>query len=432
MLKKRILNQFKGKRLAANILILVTGTVIAQTVPILLQPFLRRIYTPEEFGLFSVYLSIIGILTIFYSLRYPQTINLPKSDIAATNIFALSIILSISFTILCYIVLILFHDSLLTLFNIPANKSSYLYFVPLSSLLFSIFHIINFWLIRKKLFRLSAKNKVYRRVSEGAVNLGFGFANKSFGLVIGDLIGNTVNIASGGLMLKRIGFNFKLVSIRKMVYIFKRYSDMPLFNTIPAILNSLCLFLPAIFINKFYSPKYAGYFSLTTLVLSIPIVYIGKSISASLIQRISEKRQKKLRISQDIYKIMLVLGAVSVFMVFVILVIGPRIFGIVFGSEYAVSGEYAQIFVILAALRLVVSPLNNVIFIILERVKLFAVWQTLFFCGIMTLPLFSGLSFENFIWALVLISGSFYIIDLFMILNVVKLYDKTIISGTNK
>jgi O-antigen/teichoic acid export membrane protein len=37
-----------------NTVILVFGTGIAQMIPILLQPVLRRIYAPADFGAFAV------------------------------------------------------------------------------------------------------------------------------------------------------------------------------------------------------------------------------------------------------------------------------------------------------------------------------------------------------------------------------------------
>ena len=55
-------------------LVLVSGTVLAQLIPILLQPILRRIYTPEQFGLFAVYSSIFSMLVVVAAGKYETTI----------------------------------------------------------------------------------------------------------------------------------------------------------------------------------------------------------------------------------------------------------------------------------------------------------------------------------------------------------------------
>lgn len=52
-----------------NISILMTGTIIAQVIPILLSPILTRLYSPSEFGMLAVFLSITSILAVFANLR---------------------------------------------------------------------------------------------------------------------------------------------------------------------------------------------------------------------------------------------------------------------------------------------------------------------------------------------------------------------------
>jgi O-antigen/teichoic acid export membrane protein len=277
-----------------NILTVVSGTVIAQLIPILLQPILRRMYLPEDFGLFGVYTSIIGIVTVISTLRYSQTINIPKNDIVATNLFALSFIIAFIIYVILTIFIFIFNDSILKIFGIPGNRSFFLYFIPFSAFLFSTFEVINFWLIRKKEFKLAALNKIYRRSTEGIINVGLGIRGFYFGLIFGDIIGNIANVFSGVRRLKLIKFNLRDVSIKKIFFVAKKYSDMPKFNLLPQTLNSICLFLPPLLINKFYSSETAGYFNLTLLVLNIPIVFIGNSISDVLIQRISDRKNNKL------------------------------------------------------------------------------------------------------------------------------------------
>ena len=72
-----------------NISILVSGTVLAQLIPVISQVFLRRMYSPEEFGAYSILCSLIGISVIFFTLKYDLAIINPKSHVKALNIFAL-------------------------------------------------------------------------------------------------------------------------------------------------------------------------------------------------------------------------------------------------------------------------------------------------------------------------------------------------------
>lgn len=41
-----------------NVLTLMTGTTIAQAIPVAISPILTRIYTPQDFGIFALFVSI--------------------------------------------------------------------------------------------------------------------------------------------------------------------------------------------------------------------------------------------------------------------------------------------------------------------------------------------------------------------------------------
>lgn len=47
-----------------NVLTLITGTTIAQAIPIAISPILTRIYTPEDFGVFALFVSLVGFISV--------------------------------------------------------------------------------------------------------------------------------------------------------------------------------------------------------------------------------------------------------------------------------------------------------------------------------------------------------------------------------
>ena len=61
-----------GKLLSAN--------VLAQVIGILVYPVLTRIYRPEDFALFNLFVSIAGVLTLIATAEYHYAIVLPKSE----------------------------------------------------------------------------------------------------------------------------------------------------------------------------------------------------------------------------------------------------------------------------------------------------------------------------------------------------------------
>ena len=77
----------------ANVLKLVSGSVTAQILSILLVPLITRIYSPDDLGIFQIFLSISGILIIFSTFSYQFAIMLPKKEEDSANLAFLCAIL---------------------------------------------------------------------------------------------------------------------------------------------------------------------------------------------------------------------------------------------------------------------------------------------------------------------------------------------------
>ena len=63
-----MINQTKwklpGGEFTRNVLTLLTGTTIAQAIPVLIAPVLTRLYSPKDFGLAALFFSllILGVI----------------------------------------------------------------------------------------------------------------------------------------------------------------------------------------------------------------------------------------------------------------------------------------------------------------------------------------------------------------------------------
>ena len=83
-----------------NIVILVGGTLTAQLITIFLTPVLSRIYRPEDFGIFAIFFSMTGIISIMIGGRYEVAIVQPKKDNEAMSLASISFTLMFLSTIL--------------------------------------------------------------------------------------------------------------------------------------------------------------------------------------------------------------------------------------------------------------------------------------------------------------------------------------------
>ena len=141
---------FKPKsEFTRNVLTLMTGTTIAQAIPIAISPILTRIYTPEDFGIFALYISIASILSLIATGRYELAIMLPTKDKDAVNIVALSLFISFFVSFIALLIVSIFNTQITSLLGNP-DISSWLYFIPLTVLFTGIYQSFNYWSNRKK------------------------------------------------------------------------------------------------------------------------------------------------------------------------------------------------------------------------------------------------------------------------------------------
>ena len=54
------MRRYHGKENAfsRNVVTLMTGSSVAQAIPIAISPILTRIYSPQDFGLFAVFIAV--------------------------------------------------------------------------------------------------------------------------------------------------------------------------------------------------------------------------------------------------------------------------------------------------------------------------------------------------------------------------------------
>ena len=125
-------NQFKPQsEFSQNVLTLMTGSTLSQAIPIAVSPILTRLYKPEDFGLYAIFVAIITIIGTIVSGRYELAIILPKKDEDAINIFGLGILITIFITVLTAILVFVFNDSIVYLLNNQEMKY-WVYLVPVS------------------------------------------------------------------------------------------------------------------------------------------------------------------------------------------------------------------------------------------------------------------------------------------------------------
>lgn len=361
-----MLDKFRPKSdFSRNVLTLMTGTTIAQAIPIAISPILTRIYTPEDFGVFALYMSIASIISVIATGRYEMAIMLPKENEEVKSIVKLIILLLSSIAIFTLLIVFIFNEQITNMFD---NKeiSNWLYFLPISIFLVGIYQIYNYLLIREKSFQRLSKNKVIVSTTNASTQLAIGVSvGSSFGLLFGNILGYIVSIYFI-IKSKVVSQYFELnnIPLKKTA---KKYGKFPKYDVPSVLVNVIANQLPLIALAKFFSLGVLGFYSLMYKVLMMPISLLSNTILDVFKQRATEDFIKNGN-CKDIYvktfKRLVILGAIP----FLLLgVFTPELFAFIFGKNWKIAGEFAQIMTPMFFLKFITSPLSYTFFIVQKQ-----------------------------------------------------------------
>ena len=406
-----MINKIKPKsEFSRNVLTLMTGTTIAQAIPIAISPILTRIYTPEDFGVFTLSIAITSIFGSIANGRYELAIMLPKKDEDAINIFALGFIITSTISLILLVLVILFHDYFLTLLN---NESIgiWLYFLPIAVFFTGLYNILNYFNNRKKYYKDIANATIIKSIITAVIQLSVGFLKQgASGLISGQLVSQFFanmrlfkNIIKDRLLLSKI-------SKVKIIALAKRYKDFPKFSMWAILANTLSTHLTNILISAFFSMATLGFYSLVQRLLGMPSALIGGSIGKVFFQEATKEKQetgKAIKTFNSTVKKLIVIGLPSFGILFFIV---EDLFAFVFGEEWRIAGIYAQIAIPLFFIRFVVATVSA-IDTIMERQNIFLIFNiVLLSISLLVIYLAKELIFGTFLIYFTLLISIVYLI----------------------
>jgi O-antigen/teichoic acid export membrane protein len=356
-----------------NVLALMTGSAIAQALPIVASPILTRIYTPDDFGVAALFLAITAVLAAVVNGRYELAIGIPNSDDDAINVAALGVVIALLVAGLFLFLVLFFGENIALLANAEAMVP-WLYLVPVAVLLTGLFNVLNYTNNRLGLFKDIAKANVYKSVASTATQLVLGWLVKgASGLILGGLVAQLVS----NIKLyrnTRAHFNFQQISIQKMLLLAQRYKSFPKYSMWAGVFNTLANNILAFAMPIVFSISTLGLYSLSTRVLGAPAALISSAFSQVFLREATHERRTYGHAKNTFNKTVTRLTVIGAPIFIGVFFLAEPLFAIIFGSEWRTAGTYAAILAPLMFTRFVVSTVSmmNVVF---EKNHIGLYWQ---------------------------------------------------------
>ena len=404
-----------------NVLTLMTGTSVAQAIPVAISPILTRLYSPDQFGVFALFVAVATVLGAIANGRYELAIMLPDDEEDALDLAALGLLISAVLSV-SLLAIVVFFGREMAAFMGNAGIRPWLYLVPVSVFFSGLYNVLNYYNSRIKRFPDIARANVYKALILAAVQLCVGMVKPGAGgLIVGQVLsGIGANMRLARNTLKGKGSLRALISADRMRMNAKRYSDFPKFSLPAVFANTLSSNIANVLISRFYSTQALGQYALVQRVMGMPAALLGNAIGQVFFQRASEERRRtgtaKHVFLHTFRKLIIISVPIYLTMYFVV----EDAFVVIFGEPWREAGSLARILTPLFAVRFVVSPLSLMTQVSLKN-KLGLLGNVALLL-LTSIVIWSGgsasLSLREVLEAMVLVLCAFYMLFLFAIYRI--------------
>ena len=356
---KRLIARYKKSEFLVNITKLGSATTIAQFISIGTAPILYRIYDKSHYGTLGLYMAITGVIGVFSTLQYLQTILLEKEDENAVNAMWLNRIINSFFTVFTFVVILILFPFIIDWVKNP-SLNKWLWFVPVSIFFAGQNQIFRVWANRKKEYNLLTFNMVFMAILTPLISIGLGYAlQNETGLFIGLIVGQSLPTLILFLGLrKKYELGFGAASFQKMKNLAIANKQFPIYSLPSEFVNRFTNQLPVFMLNSFVGPAAVGDYNLATRMLGLPIQFIGNAISSVFSQEASRRFNIYGEYNELFLKTLKSLVLLSIIPTLILMTYSVDIFILFFGKNWETAGIIAGFMAPLYTLRLINSPLS--------------------------------------------------------------------------
>ncbi|MBL4862999.1 MAG: lipopolysaccharide biosynthesis protein [Crocinitomicaceae bacterium] len=388
-----------------SVLVLLTGTMMAQGIGYLISPILTRIYSTEEMGELGVYMRIVGFISAIATARFELSLPLPKQEAHSFLLYKISLRIS-KIVLLCTVLVGIIYY---VINPVNVYDASFLAITLVSTVFVIYINLGTNWSIRNKNFKQIARQRIVNSLTSNLLRWLFGALSfGTLGLIFATLIGYAVSSLSfirEYLHLDKV--KYLRYSKKKSLPLTKEYRQFPMVN-LPHVMVDLGrdLIIAALIVIYFGKDVF-GLYSHSHMVLKIPLIVIGASVGQVFFNKCSELVNSGQSTFPLMKRTLGILSLLSIIPFSLIFFFGEPLFSFVFSEEWADSGYYSEIMAVWLMANFLISPLSSLP-LVLKRQKeffligIFGSLIQLFSFGV--LPILYGTSEETLIFVLWFVS----------------------------
>ena len=340
------------------VLTLVAGGALAQALPLLLGPWLSRLYTPQQFGQYNLFAAVSANVAVVACARYEFALPLLGDPLEAAALRTL-----------CLRVL-----AVVTLASATGaagwfwwSAHGWTAWLPVAVAVLGWLSLATLWATRAQAYRALAIARVVQYggaslAQAGAALLGAGVQ----GLIVAPIAAAAAAAAVLRLPLK----DDASPAPRRWRELARRFRDFPLLNTPHAFMGALQDTAAIALLIAWQGPVAAGFWGFALRYLKAPATLVGGAVSQTLYPQLAAHgasidhdadAHAPLRVTREgraaVRRVMAGLAAIAAPLVLLLSAFGPWMFEWLFGAQWRGAGELSRALAVYIGMHFVAAPL---------------------------------------------------------------------------
>ncbi len=342
---------------------LALGSGLAKVIGLVSIQVLTRIYSPEHFGVLSVFTALLLILTPLMTLRYELAVPLPSRDGTAMTLMAVSTALLTLMTLSLGLLLWLAGPTLLAVISMEAI-APYRAMLIIGLFCTGLYEVLLIWAVRRRAYPAIARTQLRQSVVGAVAKIALGM----LGLMPGGLLaGQVVGAGAGTMTLVRtfradVKRHWRQVTLRRAWRILRHYRAFPAYRLPSQLLQVFASQSPLLLTAAFYDAETTGQLGLALMTLALPMQLLGYTTSKAYyaeIASLGRKRPVEVRaVTRSVIKRLL---ALSIAPSLILLVFGEGLFSLAFGRQWELAGELAAVLAIYLMFQFIHAPASHLL-----------------------------------------------------------------------
>lgn len=331
-------------RLIRNALVASSGHLTGYAVLLLATPVLTRLYSVADFGVYTIYTTLVALIGLGGTLRYEGAIPLPAEEATSRRLLVLASLICCGTSLVAGVLLWALGRTLLAPLG-AAELADYGLLLALQLWAAGWIETLTGWMVRRSSFGMLAQARFLLSTVTALAQLAGAFLWPGpCGLVIGGVAG-----FGAGLLYLLVGLRHELtdwrdIRLAELWAVAVRYRHFPLYSVASSLLQRATLLLPPLALALLYDQNVVGWFGKSLQLLIVPLSLVGLPLSRVYMGEASRRYREGTgslrRLFAGTLRKQLLFAGIPLLL---FTAVAPWVFEIALGANWREAGVYCRL-----------------------------------------------------------------------------------------